>query len=356
MSSKITFSDLISKVAEKTGASKQFIHDLLKEMGSVVKEGLGRDGRVRIKGLGYFKLKWIKTRSGRNPQTGETIEIPAHNKVNFRPELSFRRYINRKYKDLKPTDIIGKIEEDLAFVGKEQEPTEIVKPEHSAAQTERKVGKTKIVTEPILKQPERKNILRKIPVWLWLAGIILIVIIVSFILVPWKTAKPVSEQVKVSESIVEETESETKKPELESVEPTPLETGISGGQHIVRPGDKLWVLAQDYYQEAYLWPNIFRVNPDKINNPDSLVTGINITVPPLEGKIGSLTEKDIKDVAEGYLLVYLVYKQLGKEKAYYYLWVTKCYDVSDLISQFRDKIEGGDINLVTDIGGSPEIK
>lgn len=356
MNSKITFSDLINKIATETGVSKQFVHDILKEAGNIIKEGLERDGRVRISGLGYFKLKWTKARRGRNPQTGETIEIPAHNKVNFMPELSFRKYINRKYKDLRSIDFKEEIEAGLTFVGKEQEPTEIVEPEPTSIRAEQEAAKTKIVSEPPETQIERKGILKKIPVWLWLTTIILIVALVSLLWQPWKTTIPISEEVKVPESIVEEIETETEKPELEPVEPTPLEMGTPGGRHIIKPGDKLWDLAQNYYHEAYLWPNIFRVNLDKIKNPDTMLAGIEIQIPPLQGKFGSLTEKDIKEIAEGYIQVYLVYKQLDKEKVHYYLWVTKCCDIPDLINQFRDEIDEADINLVTGIGGSPGIK
>lgn len=356
MSNKITFSDLINKIAVETGFSKKFVHDILREVVNIIKEGLERDGRVRIKGLGYFKLKWTNARRGRNPQTGETIEIPAHNKVNFMPELSFRKYINRKYKDLRSIDFKEEIETDLPSVGKEQEPTKIVEPEPPSVRTEQEAVKAKIISEPSEIQIERKGILKKIPVWIWITTIILIVAIVSFLWQPWKTTKPVSEEVKVIESIVEEIESEAEKLVPEPVEPIPSEMGTPGGQYIVKPGDKLWNLAQDYYNEAYLWPNIFRVNLDKIKNPDTMVTGIEVKIPPLEGKFGSLTEKDIKEIAEGYVQVYLVYKQIGKEKAYYYLWVTKCCDIPDLINQFRDKIDEADINLITGIGGSPGIK
>lgn len=356
MSSKVTFSDLINKIASETGSSKKFVHSLLKEVVNIIKEGLERDGRIRIKGIGYFKLKWTKARRGRNPQTGETIEIPAHNKVNFMPELSFREYINRKYKDLQSIDFKEEIEADLTSVGKEQEPTKIVEPEPLSGRTEQETIEAKVISEPSETRIERKGILKRIPVWKWITTIILIVAIVSFLWQPWKTIKPVSEEVKVSESIVEEIESEAEKPVPEPVEPTPSKMGTLGGKHIIKPGDKLWDLAQDYYNEAYLWPNIFRVNLDKIKNPDTMVAGIEIQIPSLEGKFGSLSEKDIREIAEGYVQVYLVYKQLGKEKAYYYLWVTKCCDIPDLIYQFKDKINEADINLVTGIGGSPEIK
>jgi len=102
MRDKITFSNLMEQIADETGASRQKVHDLLKEMVAIIDEGLWRDGRVSISGLGIFGLKWRAARQGINPQTGESIEISAHNRVYFNPGAPLRRFINRKYEHIKP--------------------------------------------------------------------------------------------------------------------------------------------------------------------------------------------------------------------------------------------------------------
>ena len=101
MSSKITFSNLINKIAAETGVSKQFIHDILKEVGNIIKEGLERDGRVRIRGLGYFKLKWTKARRGRNPQTGEDLMLGERRVVRFKCSGILRDKMNREGQGLR---------------------------------------------------------------------------------------------------------------------------------------------------------------------------------------------------------------------------------------------------------------
>ena len=106
MSNKITFSDLVERIAEETGTTERMIHGLFKEMVAVSKEGLLSDGHVYITGLGTFKLKWRDARQGINPQTGEPIEIPAQNRVYFKPEAALRRFVNREYSPKKP-EIIG---------------------------------------------------------------------------------------------------------------------------------------------------------------------------------------------------------------------------------------------------------
>lgn len=121
MSNKITFANLIELVANKSGNSKQQTRDLLKEVVAVANMGLLKDGRVNISGLGIFYLKWRDARQGRNPQTGETIEIPAHYQVKFKPEAALRRFINRKYQHLKPENILDRKELHLIEAGKAAE-------------------------------------------------------------------------------------------------------------------------------------------------------------------------------------------------------------------------------------------
>jgi DNA-binding protein HU-beta len=120
MNEKITFAKLVDKIAEETGASKQLIHDLLIETVNLTREGLNRDGYTNLSGLGRFRLKWHKARSGRNPKTGEKIEIPGHNTVNFKAGANLREYINRKYSHLQP-EIIKKTSPPPARPEKEEE-------------------------------------------------------------------------------------------------------------------------------------------------------------------------------------------------------------------------------------------
>mgnify|MGYP002761137244 CR=1 FL=1 len=50
--------------------------------------------RFRFPDFGTFKVKYRKAREGRNPQTGEPIDIPASNTVRFKPAPSMKDRIN----------------------------------------------------------------------------------------------------------------------------------------------------------------------------------------------------------------------------------------------------------------------
>lgn len=102
--------------------------------------------------------------------------------------------------------------------------------------------------------------------------------------------------------------------------------GTPGGVHQVQRGDSFWGISSDRYRDPFLWPNIFRVNLTRVRNPDVLQSGIEVTVPPLQGNAQQLTAQDNRDVATGYLHAYKAYKRRGDLKAAYYLWVAELRD------------------------------
>jgi len=75
--------ELIEVVAQKTETKKQAqeIVDLILD---TIKSTLSKNEAVAIAGLGAFKVKQTKARMGRNPKTGESIQIPAKKKVSFK--------------------------------------------------------------------------------------------------------------------------------------------------------------------------------------------------------------------------------------------------------------------------------
>jgi DNA-binding protein HU-beta len=75
---------LIEQVAGATGQSRPDVERLLEAIVEKVSETLVTREKVEIRGLGVFEAKETKARTGRNPRTGEAIEIPASTKATFR--------------------------------------------------------------------------------------------------------------------------------------------------------------------------------------------------------------------------------------------------------------------------------
>ncbi|MBT8373332.1 MAG: HU family DNA-binding protein, partial [Deltaproteobacteria bacterium] len=103
---KLTFSHLVERVADEAKVSKNMARNVLKEMSSIIDEQLQDGSKVSISRLGIFKLKWQAAKKGRNPQTGEPIEIPSQNRVVFKPAADLRRFINRNYEHEHPEFIV----------------------------------------------------------------------------------------------------------------------------------------------------------------------------------------------------------------------------------------------------------
>ncbi len=78
--------ELINRIAAQTPQMKQ--SDVEAVMGAIFQEMTqalsGRENRVEIRGFGTFNVKQRNAREGRNPRTGEVIQIPARRAIHFR--------------------------------------------------------------------------------------------------------------------------------------------------------------------------------------------------------------------------------------------------------------------------------
>ena len=77
-------SDLIAQIAGELHTSKLSANRLLDTVLEKIQEGLRDEGTVTITGFGTFEVKDRKARVGRNPHTGEPIQIEAGKRVGFR--------------------------------------------------------------------------------------------------------------------------------------------------------------------------------------------------------------------------------------------------------------------------------
>ena len=69
--------ELISKVAEKSGLTKIQADAAMNAMIETITEALAEGDKISLKGFGSFEVRERKARTGLNPKTRETIEIPA---------------------------------------------------------------------------------------------------------------------------------------------------------------------------------------------------------------------------------------------------------------------------------------
>jgi len=89
----MTKAELVATLAEGTGVPRKQVDDLLGSMIDTVVKTVKKGESVKIPGLGIFRLRKMKARMGRNPQTGEPIKIPARKKVGFSVAKTFKETV-----------------------------------------------------------------------------------------------------------------------------------------------------------------------------------------------------------------------------------------------------------------------
>jgi len=85
--------ELVEKVANQTGLTKRISREAVDGIISAITDSLVREERVTLVGFGTFQVMERKARRGVNPQTRETIQIPAKKIPKFRPGKSLREKV-----------------------------------------------------------------------------------------------------------------------------------------------------------------------------------------------------------------------------------------------------------------------
>ena len=86
----MTKAELIDQLARSGELNKQSAERILNAFLDTVKEALCKEGKLTLAGLGTFAVEDRQARTGRNPRTGEEIEIPACKVVKFRPAKALK--------------------------------------------------------------------------------------------------------------------------------------------------------------------------------------------------------------------------------------------------------------------------
>ncbi|MCX6102309.1 MAG: integration host factor subunit alpha [Proteobacteria bacterium] len=107
----LTKAELIDSVYEKVGFSKKEAADLVEIVFENMKEELCKGDSIKISGFGKFRVRAKKSRMGRNPQTGQAMEISARKVLTFTPSRILRDGINGKSVVL-PSSIVEDSDDD----------------------------------------------------------------------------------------------------------------------------------------------------------------------------------------------------------------------------------------------------
>jgi integration host factor subunit alpha len=86
--------DIIKNVNEKLGFSKKDATAIVESVFEIIKDNLAQGEKIKISGFGNFVVKKKNSRRGRNPQTGEEIEISSRRVLNFKASQVLRKALN----------------------------------------------------------------------------------------------------------------------------------------------------------------------------------------------------------------------------------------------------------------------
>jgi len=91
----MTKTELVKSVVDqnpslKIGEVENVVSDTIEQM----KRGIKEDGVLELRGFGTFKTKRVKPRLGRNPLTGESVQVPEKMRVRFKPGKFLKQEIN----------------------------------------------------------------------------------------------------------------------------------------------------------------------------------------------------------------------------------------------------------------------
>jgi integration host factor subunit alpha len=90
----MTKADLVEEISLKTEFTKKESAEIVESVFDLVKSTLADGEKIKIAGFGNFEVKEKATRCGRNPQTGQTINIAARRILTFKPSPVLKQAIN----------------------------------------------------------------------------------------------------------------------------------------------------------------------------------------------------------------------------------------------------------------------
>jgi len=94
---KMTIQDVSRVLSERKGLNKKDASNFVNLMFDIIQQALERDGIVKVKGLGTFKIIDVDARESVNVNTGERVLIEGHNKITFTPDSLLKELVNKPF-------------------------------------------------------------------------------------------------------------------------------------------------------------------------------------------------------------------------------------------------------------------
>jgi nucleoid DNA-binding protein len=89
----MTKKDIILKVADASNLKQTDVKQVVQKTFDYMIEALVRGEKIELRNFGVFKVKERKSRTGRNPRTGQVVPVPPRKVVVFKPGLEMKQQV-----------------------------------------------------------------------------------------------------------------------------------------------------------------------------------------------------------------------------------------------------------------------
>ncbi len=89
----MTKKDIILKVSDETNLKQIDVKQVVQKTFDCIVEALARGEKIELRNFGVFRIKQRKSRTGRNPRTGQVVPVPPRKVVIFKSGLEMKHKI-----------------------------------------------------------------------------------------------------------------------------------------------------------------------------------------------------------------------------------------------------------------------
>lgn len=89
----MTKKDIILRVSDATNLKQIDVKKIVQKTFDFIIEALARGEKIELRNFGVFKIKQRRSRTGRNPRTGQIVPVPPRKVVVFKPGLEMKQKI-----------------------------------------------------------------------------------------------------------------------------------------------------------------------------------------------------------------------------------------------------------------------
>ena len=95
VSTSMTKADLVDEVSRVSDLTKKHSEVIVETLFRSIIDALHRGEKIELRGFGSFRLRRREPRKGRNPKTGEQVDVPSKRVPYFKPGKELKQLINR---------------------------------------------------------------------------------------------------------------------------------------------------------------------------------------------------------------------------------------------------------------------